>query len=182
MRAVKADSDICDWSLHPLELRRRNCVRVYRSLKRICLISYFICTDAARTFNVGDHAVSPLFIPHKGAYFQVANKYECILTLYWILMFIYRIVGLLDFLHRPVFYRIENTTFRKLDLFSSSDEGGRRHLHSWAQWLRLALSKEPNWVGVYSHLHLRTETDPVSESSCFLFSRIPDDGKSPKTQ
>jgi hypothetical protein len=25
--------------------------------------------------------------------------------------------------------------------------------------------------------HLRTETDPVSETSCFLFSRMPDDGK-----
>jgi hypothetical protein len=25
--------------------------------------------------------------------------------------------------------------------------------------------------------HLRTETDPVSETSCFLFSRIPDDKK-----
>jgi hypothetical protein len=30
--------------------------------------------------------------------------------------------------------------------------------------------------------HLRTETDPVSEMSCFLFSRIPEDGKSPKAQ
>jgi hypothetical protein len=28
--------------------------------------------------------------------------------------------------------------------------------------------------------HLRTETDPVSETSCFLVSRIPDNGKSPK--
>jgi hypothetical protein len=28
---------------------------------------------------------------------------------------------------------------------------------------------------------LRTETDPISETSCFLFSRIPDNGKSPKT-
>jgi hypothetical protein len=30
--------------------------------------------------------------------------------------------------------------------------------------------------------HLRMETDPVSETSCFLVSRILDDGKSPKTQ
>jgi hypothetical protein len=29
---------------------------------------------------------------------------------------------------------------------------------------------------------LRAETDPVSEMSCFLFSRIPDDRKSPKIQ
>jgi hypothetical protein len=28
--------------------------------------------------------------------------------------------------------------------------------------------------------HLRTETHPVSETLCFLVSRIPDDGKSPK--
>jgi hypothetical protein len=36
----------------------------------------------------------------------------------------------------------------------------------------------PNWVGVlFPPLHLRTETDPVSEMSCFLISRIPDDGR-----
>jgi hypothetical protein len=29
--------------------------------------------------------------------------------------------------------------------------------------------------------HLMTETDPVSESFCFLCSRIPGDGQSPKT-
>jgi hypothetical protein len=34
--------------------------------------------------------------------------------------------------------------------------------------LRLALFKGPNRVGV--SLHLRTETDPVSETSCFSFS------------
>jgi hypothetical protein len=33
--------------------------------------------------------------------------------------------------------------------------------------LRLALSKGPNRVGVSPHL--RTETDPVSETSCFFF-------------
>jgi hypothetical protein len=31
----------------------------------------------------------------------------------------HRITGFLDFFHRPVFWKIENTTFRKLDLFSS---------------------------------------------------------------
>jgi hypothetical protein len=31
-------------------------------------------------------------------------------------------------------------------------------------------------------LHLRTQTDPVSETSCFLDFRIPDDGESPQTQ
>jgi hypothetical protein len=31
---------------------------------------------------------------------------------------------LLDFVHRPDFYKQENTTFRKLDLFPSSGVGG----------------------------------------------------------
>jgi hypothetical protein len=34
------------------------------------------------------------------------------------------------------------------------------------QWLRLALSKGPNWLGVFPHL--RTETDPVSETLSFF--------------
>jgi hypothetical protein len=29
-----------------------------------------------------------------------------------------------DFVYRPVFYKLENRTFRKLDLFVSSGEGG----------------------------------------------------------
>jgi hypothetical protein len=33
---------------------------------------------------------------------------------------------------------------------------------------------------VFSLLHLRMETDLVSKTSCFLFSRIPDNGESPK--
>jgi hypothetical protein len=37
---------------------------------------------------------------------------------------------------------------------------------SIVQWLRLALSKGPNTVGV--PLPLRTEADPVSETSCYL--------------
>jgi hypothetical protein len=30
--------------------------------------------------------------------------------------------------------------------------------------------------------HLRMETDPISEASCYLLSRIMDDGKRPETQ
>jgi hypothetical protein len=33
-------------------------------------------------------------------------------------------LGVLDSVHRPVFYKIENITFRKLDLFSSSGKWG----------------------------------------------------------
>jgi hypothetical protein len=35
----------------------------------------------------------------------------------------FRITSFSDFVHRPVFYKLENTTFRKLDLFPSSGEG-----------------------------------------------------------
>jgi hypothetical protein len=41
---------------------------------------------------------------------------------------------------------------------------------SLVQWLRLALSKGHNWVGFFSPLHLRTETDLVSETSFFYSS------------
>jgi hypothetical protein len=49
------------------------------------------------------------------------------------------------------------------------------------QWLRLTLSKGSNWVGVFTP-HLRQETDSVSETSCFLFSRIPGDEKKSSNQ
>jgi hypothetical protein len=43
------------------------------------------------------------------------------------------------------------------------------------QRLRLALSKGPNKV--FPTPHLRTETDPVSETLFSLVFRIPDDGQ-----
>jgi hypothetical protein len=64
------------------------------------------------------------------------------------------ITGFLDFVHLPKLKIQGNTTFRKQ-----------------LQGLRLALSKGPNRVGVTS-THLREETDPVSETSCFLIFRI----------
>jgi hypothetical protein len=42
-----------------------------------------------------------------------------------------------------------------------------------------ALSEGLNRVGVFPHL--RTETDPVSETLFFLVSRILEDGQNPKT-
>jgi hypothetical protein len=44
-----------------------------------------------------------------------------------------------------------------------------------------AMFKKAETVGV-SPNHLRTETDAVSETLCFLIFRIPDDGQSPETQ
>jgi hypothetical protein len=43
----------------------------------------------------------------------------------------------------------------------------------------LAITKGPSKVDVSPHLKM--ETDPISET-CFVASRIPDDGQSPKTQ
>jgi hypothetical protein len=43
------------------------------------------------------------------------------------------------------------------------------------------LPPAPHWAGD-SPPHLRMETDPVSETSCFIFHRIPNDEESPKTQ
>jgi hypothetical protein len=48
------------------------------------------------------------------------------------------------------------------------------------QWLRLALSKGPNRVGV--SLHLRTETDPISETSCFFSSNYLESGRWTKSE
>jgi hypothetical protein len=58
-----------------------------------------------------------------------------------------------------------NTTFRKLDLLTSSYEGGRKHLLSWAPYKELILITPPP-------LRLRTETDQVSETSCFYSMEI----------
>jgi hypothetical protein len=59
----------------------------------------------------------------------------------------------LDFVHRPIFQKLEYTTFQKLDLFPSSGEWETptvlvpleraNHSHSNVQWLRLAIYKGP---------------------------------------
>jgi hypothetical protein len=49
---------------------------------------------------------------------------------------------------------------------------------SLSHWM-LALPVRLSRICV-SHPHLRKETDPVSETLCFLVSRMPDDRQSPK--
>jgi hypothetical protein len=49
-----------------------------------------------------------------------AAKMKCAMSFSVIL----RITGFLEFVHRPVFYKLEHTTFRKLYLFPSSGERG----------------------------------------------------------
>jgi hypothetical protein len=60
-------------------------------------------------------------------------------------------------------------------VFPSSREGGKTLTQLGPlerEWLKLALSEGPIWVVIFPP-HLRTETDPVSQTSCFLVSRIP---------
>jgi hypothetical protein len=52
---------------------------------------------------------------------QLLKKVDC--KWFWRWCITLRITGYLDFVYRPVFYKLENITFRKLDLFPSSDEG-----------------------------------------------------------
>jgi hypothetical protein len=106
-----------------------------------------------------------------------------------------RITGFLDFVHGSGFWMLGNKMFRKLDLFPTSCDGRetltvfgplkRANLNQWLkssfQRLRLAFSMGPNRISV-SFPHLRTETNPVFETLCFLVFRIPDDGHSPETQ
>jgi hypothetical protein len=43
-------------------------------------------------------------------------------------------------------------------------------INTTVQWLRLALSNGPNWVGLSCPIHLRTETDPVFETLWYILS------------
>jgi hypothetical protein len=70
----------------------------------------------------------------------------------------------------PLSCILENTTFRKLDLFPSSGEGGGEDTYSVGP-LRKSQS-----------LSLSTEDGNRSSFRTVVFSRIPDNGKSPKTQ
>jgi hypothetical protein len=73
------------------------------------------------------------------------------------------------------------TTDNTLVLAEQTEWFWRCCVHSEVQLLKLALSKGPNRIGVFSS-QLRTERDPVSETSYFLVFRIPDDGQGPETQ
>jgi hypothetical protein len=88
---------------------------------------------------------------------------------------------LLDFVHRPDFYKPENTTFRKLELFPSSGEGGAPTLQKNQKLSFPQAMPEQKKVNHWKLFpRLKTETDPVSETLCFLVCRNPDDGQSPE--
>jgi hypothetical protein len=75
-----------------------------------------------------------------------------------------RMIGFLDFVHHLEFQILGNTMFQKLILFPSSGEG-----------------RDPTEY-VSPSPQLKMETDPVSETLCFLELRILDNGQSPETQ
>jgi hypothetical protein len=71
------------------------------------------------------------------------------------------------------------TTFRKLDLIPSSEEGGRYLLY-WAQWLRLAVPKGPNRIGPARLTWRRTQIR-FPKWRGFVVFRVPDDGQCQQT-
>jgi hypothetical protein len=72
----------------------------------------------------------------------------------------------LAFVRRLVFWKLENTTLRKLDLLSSSCP------------CDVIEVRDPTERCL--PLHLRTETDPVYETLYSQVSKIKDDGQSPR--
>jgi hypothetical protein len=97
----------------------------------------------------------------------------------------------MDFVNRPEISIIENTTFRKLDVVPSSGKGRETprllgpletaNLSRWTSWVIEVFLRDPTvWVTLY--LHLKAETDPVSETLRFLVFRIMDDGQRPEAQ
>jgi hypothetical protein len=106
-----------------------------------------------------DRTVLDCFIYMLSDIVKAAFKHEIVVDSIgsWRWCITHRIKGFSDFVQHPDSKELEDkiTTFRKLDVFPFSGEG--------RQWLRSALSKGPNRVGVSPHL--KTETDPVSETS-----------------
>jgi hypothetical protein len=97
---------------------------------------------------------------------------------WWITL---RITVLSDFVHLLIFKKLENKTFRKLNLFPSSVMEETPTLLGPLEILRLAGSKglQQSRCRLY---HLRKETDPVSETLCLLAFRILHEGQSPRIQ
>jgi hypothetical protein len=81
-----------------------------------------------------------------------------------------RITGFSNFANRPDYKQLEEKTrrFGNWMCFRPQVRGDTYSVGS--QWLRLALFKGPKRVGVSPHL--RTETDPVSDMSCFSFNYL----------
>jgi hypothetical protein len=83
-----------------------------------------------------------------------------------------RITRFPDFVHRLVFYNLENTMFQKLDLFPSSGNGRKTHT-------LLGPSESANlnhWTTMGQSSHVKTETDPFSKMLHSVDFRILDNG------
>jgi hypothetical protein len=83
----------------------------------------------------------------------------------------------MNFVHRPVLLKLENALFRKLGLFLFAGEG--EVTMPWDFPLMMKLKVQ---TGFRPSPHLKTEADPVSETSRYLVFIVPNNGQSPKTQ
>jgi hypothetical protein len=83
-------------------------------------------------------------------------------------------------LFHPSFFFVYSVTL-KMEVIFSSETLVDFH---WTTNLYVTEDKTLQPVCVCVFPHLRTETDPVSETLCFslLFRKNPDNGQSPKTQ
>jgi hypothetical protein len=86
-----------------------------------------------------------------------------------------RITGFLDFIHRPDFLILENTTFMKLNVFSYSDE--KRETPTLLGLLERA--EFNHWTNPFLELE---NTDPISEKLIFLVFRTREGRLSPEIQ
>jgi hypothetical protein len=92
-----------------------------------------------------------------------------------------RITRFLDFLHRPVLSKLDNTTFRKLYLFPSSGEWFENTYSVGSVRIMLDLSKGLNGVDVS---HLTWGRKQIQFPKCFFlkFFKTPNGEQSPDTQ
>jgi hypothetical protein len=125
-----------------------------------------------RVFSFYFIIICPLSSIHFGKVGSRVNVFKrfsrwCITQNYWVF-------GLF-----PLSIILEKMTFRKLQLLPSLGEGGGEKTPTYS-WLRLALSKGPNWlwVGVFPASH---EDGNRSRFRNVMFSRITDGVKSPKS-
>jgi hypothetical protein len=109
------------WSLYLIthyiitlnNITNRKCKKEHRKIKEYDVMASSFGTKLWRIFRVS-HVSAKLAV----TIFKVTWLWDVNNT------------GFLDFLHCPVFQKLENTAFRKLDQFPSSGERGR-HLVCW---------------------------------------------------
>jgi hypothetical protein len=98
---------------------------------------------------------------------------------FWRWCVLYRTIWLLlDSIHRLVCgsftkdHNVSETGSVSVLMWMGQDRPTQLGQSERVQWLRLTFSDGPNWVGLSCPIHLRTETDPVSET-LWAFVKLP---------